>query len=85
MALRGGEKPGFGDDGDDVDWTAGWAESTHDGARCYTQGAQSGAGVGVTFCMRGFFRRAVVVMGFGLAAPDPATVARGTGEAWRAQ
>jgi hypothetical protein len=35
--------------------------------------------------MRSFFRRAVIVMAFGVTPPDPAMVARATDEAWKAQ
>lgn len=83
FALRGSDRPGKGGEGDSA--PAGWAESKHGNIACFQQPAQADTGLGVTFCVRGFFRRAVVVMAFGLTPPDPAMVARGTEEAWAAQ
>ena len=80
FALRGSGRPG-----DDDTAMEGWAESEHGKAQCFSKPAQAEVGLGVTFCVRGFFRRAVVVMAFGLTPPDPVMVARGTDEAWRAQ
>lgn len=87
FAVRGGSRPGSGgsspSSGDDP--FAGWTESEEDGTRCYSQPAQVAAGLGVTMCIHGFWRRAVFVMGMGLTPPDPAVVARATDEAWDAQ
>jgi len=83
FALRGSDRPGNGGEGDSA--TAGWAESKHGNIACFQKPAQADTGLGVTFCVRGFFRRAVVVMAFGLTPPEPAMVARGTEEAWAAQ
>ena len=83
FALRGSDRPGTGGEGDSA--TAGWTESKHGNIACFQKPAQADTGLGVTFCVRGFFRRAVVVMAFGLTPPEPAMVARGTEEAWAAQ
>ena len=82
FALRGSSRPG--QDGREAT-TTGWAESKHGTIQCFQKPAQVQTGVGVTFCVRGFFRRAVVVMAFGLTPPDPVMVARGAEEAWQAQ
>ena len=81
FALRGSSRPGDADDA----LTAAWTKSAHGKVQCFEQPAQAAAGMGVTFCVRGFFRRAVVVMAFGVTPPDPVMVARGTEEAWKAQ
>ena len=64
---------------------ASWTKTEQDGTACYSKPAQAAAGVGATMCMNGFWRRGVIVLGMGLTAPDPATVARATNEAWDAQ
>ena len=83
FAVRGGGRPGSDSDGADA--FAGWSETRQDGATCWSKPAQAQAGLGVTFCMRGFWRRAVLVMAIGATPPAPATVASLTAEAWKAQ
>lgn len=82
FAVRGGSSPDSGS-GDDA--FASWTKTEQDGTACYSNPAQAAAGVGATMCMNGFWRRGVIVLGMGLTAPDPATVARATNEAWDAQ
>ena len=82
MAIRGGSRPGSGDDSDDF---SGWTKSEHDGVQCQSSPPTAAAGLGATLCIEGFFRRAVAVFALGLVPPDPATVARATSEAWDAQ
>ena len=83
VSVRGSSRPGEGS-GDEEPF-AGWTQSTHDGMTCSSKPAQAAEGLGVTFCMRGLWRRAVFVYGIALTPPDPATVARATAEAWDAQ
>jgi hypothetical protein len=82
MALRGGSDPSS-TSGDDS--MAGWSRSTQGKAECYSQGPQKVGEPGVTMCMRGFWRRAVLVIGFSDVSPSPEFVARATEEAWKAQ
>lgn len=82
FAVRGGSRPGSGDSSDPLN---GWTESERDGVSCFSKPAQVAAGIGVTMCMKGFWRRGVIVMGMGLTPPDPGVVARATNEAWDAQ
>ncbi len=82
FAVRGGSSTSSGS-GDDA--FASWTKTEQDGTACYSKPAQAAAGVGATMCMNGFWRRGVIVLGMGLTAPDPATVARATNEAWDAQ
>jgi hypothetical protein len=75
FALRGSSRSGQ-DTGDLKRAT----ETTYGDVHCYTNLLQTGTVA--TVCMRWFFRRAVIVMGFG---SDPVTVAKATDEAWKAQ
>jgi len=81
FALRGSSRPGQGN-GDDELKNA--PKTTHGNVECYAMPSAPGA-VAATMCMRSFFRRAVLVMAFGVTRPDPAMVARATDEAWKAQ
>jgi hypothetical protein len=76
FALRGSSRPGP-DDSELKDAT----QSTYGDVHCFTNPLETG-GAAATICMRSFYRRAVVVMGFGA---DAAAVARATDEAWKAQ
>jgi hypothetical protein len=80
FAMRGSSRPGEEDNS-----TEGWTESKQGKAQCFAKGPQAQAGFAVTFCVRGFFRRAVVVMAIGGVAQYPAIVAEATEEAWNAQ
>jgi hypothetical protein len=81
-SMRGGGGPA--DESNDS-LVKSWTRTEHDGATCFSTAAQPQLGLGVTFCYRAFWRRGVVVMGFGLVPPEPATVAQATNEAWDAQ
>ena len=83
FAVRGGSDST--DPGSEPDLLAGWTKTEQDGTTCYTQPAQAAEGVGVTMCVQGFWRRAVLVLGLAATPPDPATVATVTAEAWDAQ
>jgi hypothetical protein len=83
VAVRGGSDST--DPGSEPDLLAGWTKTDQDGTTCYTQPAQAAEGVGVTMCVQGFWRRAVLVLGVAATPPDPATVATVTAEAWVAQ
>ena len=83
VAVRGGSRDT--DSGSGADPLASWTKSEQGGTTCYSQPAQAAAGFGVTLCMQGFWRRAVLVMGMALTPPDPAVVAQVTEEAWDAQ
>jgi len=82
FALRGSSRPGQGD-GDDELKNA--PKTTHGDVECYAMPSAPGSAVAATMCMRSFYRRAVLVMAFGVTRPDPAMVARATDEAWKAQ
>ena len=82
FAVRGGSRPGSGSSDDPF---SSWTKTEQNGTACYSKPAQAQAGLGVTMCMHGFWRRGVVVMGMGLTPPDPAVVAQATDEAWAAQ
>jgi hypothetical protein len=84
FSLRGGNRPGASGS-DSSDPFAGWAKTDLDGATCWSKPAQATTGMGVTFCMKGLWRRAVVVMGLAATPMDPSLVARATNEAWDAQ
>ena len=84
FALRGGNRPGAGGS-ERSDPFAGWAKTDLDGATCWSKPAQAATGMGVTFCMKGLWRRAVVVMGIAATPMDASLVARATDEAWDAQ
>jgi hypothetical protein len=83
VAVRGGSAST--DPDSDPDVLATWTRSEQSGTTCYTKPAQAAEGVGVTMCVQGLWRRAVLVMGMGLTPPDPAVVAQVTEEAWGAQ
>jgi hypothetical protein len=83
VAVRGGSDST--DPGSEPDLLATWTKSEQDGATCYTKPAQAAEGVGVTMCVQGLWRRAVLVLGIAATPPDPATVATVTAEAWDAQ
>ena len=83
IAVRGGSsRPGSGSDADAL---ASWSKSEQGGTTCYSKSAQAAEGVGVTMCLQGFWRRAVVVLVMGVTPPDPAVVAQATEEALDAQ
>jgi len=83
VAVRGGSAST--DPGSEPDILATWTKTEQDGTTCYTTPAQAAEGVGVTMCVQGFWRRAVLVMGMAVSPPDPAVVAQVTEEAWDAQ
>ena len=83
VAVRGGSDST--DPESEPEILATWTKSEQDGTTCYTKPAQAAEGLGVTLCVEGFWRRAVLVLGMGLAAPDPGVVAQVTDEAWDAQ
>jgi hypothetical protein len=83
VAVRGGSDST--DPGSEPDVLATWTKSEQDGTTCFTKPAQAADGLGVTMCMQGLWRRAVLVLGMGVTPPDPAVVAQVTGEAWDAQ
>jgi hypothetical protein len=82
FALRGSSRPGQGN-GDDELKNA--PKRTFGDVECYTIPSAPGSGVAATMCMRSFYRRAVLVMAFGVTSPDPVMVASATDEAWKAQ
>jgi hypothetical protein len=82
FALRGSSRPGR-DNSDDELKNA--PKTIHGDVECYAMPSAPGVGVAATMCMRSFFRRAVIVVAFGVTPPDPAMVARATDEAWKAQ
>jgi hypothetical protein len=84
VAVRGGSRPGSSS-GDDP--MAGWTKTESDGATCWSSPstATGTADFSATMCMRGFWRRAVMVMGFSAYPLDASRVARAAGEAWDAQ
>jgi hypothetical protein len=75
FALRGSSRPG-----QDTSELKRATETTYGDVHCYTNVLQTRTVA--TICMRSFFRRAVIVMGFG---SDPLAVAKATDEAWEAQ
>ncbi|HEU4997758.1 MAG TPA: hypothetical protein VFT68_02355 [Lapillicoccus sp.] len=83
VAVRGGSDST--DPGSEPDVLATWTKTEQDGTTCFTNPAQAAQGLGVTMCVQGFWRRAVLVLGMGVTPPDPAVVAQVTGEAWDAQ
>jgi hypothetical protein len=89
VAIRGGggndSGSGNSSEAGSTDPFAGWAKSTVGGTTCYSKPAQAAAGAGVTFCARGLWRRAVVVLGIADVPPAAPIVARATDEAWDAQ
>lgn len=82
FALRGSSRPGEGNGDDELKDAA---KTTHGDVECYAMPSAPGDAVAATMCMRWFYRRAVLVMAFGVTRPDPAMVARATDEAWNAQ
>jgi hypothetical protein len=82
FALRGSSRPGQGNNDDELKDAA---KTTHGDVQCYAMPAAPGDPVAATLCMRSFYRRAVLVMAFGVTRPDPAMVAKATDEAWKAQ
>ena len=83
VAVRGGSDST--DPGSAPDVLATWTRTEQDGTTCFTKPAQATEGLGVTMCVQGLWRRAVLVLGMGLTPPDPAVVAQVTDEAWDAQ
>ena len=83
VAVRGGSDST--DPESEPDLLASWTKSEQDGTTCYSKPAQAAEGVGVTMCVQGFWRRAVLVLGMAVTPPDPAVVAQVTDEAWDAQ
>lgn len=80
FALRGSSKPQkSNDDLKDA------ATTTYGDVVCYAMPTEAGTAFAATMCMRSFYRRTVVVLAFGVTAPDPVTVAAVTDEAWQAQ
>jgi hypothetical protein len=84
LAIRGSDRPGASS-GDDEDPFAGWTESQIGATVCYSQPAQTPAGMGTTLCTRTFWRRAVIVVGLSTPSLAPQSVAQATDEAWDAQ
>ena len=81
FALRGSSRPGQGDDDELKDAP----KTTLGNVECYSIPSAPGDGVAATMCMRAFYRRAVLVIAFGVVLPDPVMVAKATDEAWDAQ
>ncbi|MEP6760097.1 MAG: hypothetical protein ABJA93_01870 [Sporichthyaceae bacterium] len=80
FAVRGSSRPG-----QDTSESKGEKESTYGDVHCSTDTLATGAaeaGGAATICVRTFFRRGVIVLGFG---SDAITVAAATAEAWKAQ
>ena len=82
FALRGSSRPGKGNSDDEL---KNAPKRTFGDVECYTIPSAPGSGVAATMCMRSFYRRAVLVMAFGVTSPDPVMVASATDEAWKAQ
>jgi hypothetical protein len=82
FALRGSSRPGQDSSDDELKDAP---RTTHGEVECYVMPSAPGDAVAATMCMRSFYRRAVLVMAFGVTSPDPAMVARATDEAWQAQ
>jgi hypothetical protein len=82
FALRGSSRPGQGNGDDELKDAA---KTTHGDVQCYAMPTAPGDAVAATMCMRAFYRRAVLVLAFGVTSPAPALVASATEEAWKAQ
>lgn len=82
FALRGSSRPGQDNSDDEL---KNVPKTTHGAVACYAMPSAPQNAVAATMCIRSFFRRAVIVIAYGVTRPDPAMVARATDEAWKAQ